>query len=125
MLASRSPRPARPGRASHLALSLRVLASVLLPPLAGGCTPTGAAGSGTGGTSGTGGDTAASACGAGPPSAPAGGANFPFPQHRASSNCIYPPTCTDADMMAGWAAYKTALIVADGTDGSMRVQRPS
>ena len=28
-------------------------------------------------------------------------------------------------MMAGWAAYKTALIVADGTDGSMRVQRPS
>ena len=28
-------------------------------------------------------------------------------------------------MMAGWAAYKTALIVADGTDGLMRVQRPS
>ena len=27
-------------------------------------------------------------------------------------------------MMAGWAAYKTALIVADGTDGSMRVARP-
>ena len=28
-------------------------------------------------------------------------------------------------MTAGWAAYKTALIVADGTDGSMRVARPS
>ena len=28
-------------------------------------------------------------------------------------------------MTAGWAAYKTALIVADGTDGSMRVTRPS
>ena len=26
--------------------------------------------------------------------------------------------------MAGWTAYKTALIVADGTDGSMRVSRP-
>ena len=27
-------------------------------------------------------------------------------------------------MMAGWTAYKSALIVADGTDGSMRVARP-
>jgi endo-1,4-beta-D-glucanase Y len=26
--------------------------------------------------------------------------------------------------MAGWTAYKTALIVADGSDGSMRVARP-
>jgi len=28
-------------------------------------------------------------------------------------------------MTMGWAAYKTALIVPDGTDGSMRVTRPS
>ena len=28
-------------------------------------------------------------------------------------------------MAMGWAAYKTALIVADGTDGSMRVTRPA
>ena len=42
-----------------------------------------------------------------------------------SSSCIYPPTCSDNDMAMGWAAYKTALIVADGTDGSMRVTRPS
>jgi len=69
--------------------------------------------------------TVASTCGAGPPSPAAGGANFPFPQHRASSNCIYPPTCSDADAMAGWAAYKADLIVADGSDGSMRVQRDS
>jgi endo-1,4-beta-D-glucanase Y len=80
---------------------------------------------GSAGTTGSGGTTVASTCGAGPPSAPASGVNFPFPQHRASSNCTYPPTCADADMMAGWAAYKTALIVADGSDGSMRVQRPS
>jgi endo-1,4-beta-D-glucanase Y len=96
----------------------------------GGTTGTaGTGGSGTGGTgtggSGTGGTTVASTCGAGPPSAPAGGASFPFPQHRASSTCIYPPTCSDADMMAGWTAFKTALVVADGTDGSMRVQRDS
>ena len=67
----------------------------------------------------------ATTCNAGPPSPAAGGANFPFPQHRASSYCIYPPTCSDNDMAMGWAAYKTQLIVADGTDGSMRVTRPS
>jgi endo-1,4-beta-D-glucanase Y len=87
---------------------------------------TGSAGTtGAAGTTGSGGSTTTSACGAGAPSAPAGGANFPFPQHRASSYCIYPPTCTDADMMAGWTAYKASLIVPDGSDGSLRVQRPS
>jgi endo-1,4-beta-D-glucanase Y len=92
---------------------------------AGTSGTTGAAGtSGTAGTTGAGGTTVASTCGAGPPSAPASGAAFPFPQHRASSNCIYPPACSDNDMAMGWAAYKTALIVADGTDGSMRVARP-
>ena len=84
----------------------------------------GTAGTG-GGSAGAGGTVVATTCNGGPPSAPAGGVNFPFPQHRASSNCIYPPTCSDADMTAGWTAYKTALIVADGTDGSMRVSRPS
>jgi endo-1,4-beta-D-glucanase Y len=84
----------------------------------------GRGGGGGGGTTGTGGTAVATTCNGGPPSPPAGGANFPFPQHRASSYCIYPPTCSDADMMAGWTAYKSALIVADGTDGSMRVIRP-
>ena len=80
---------------------------------------------GTGGaTAGTGGTVVATTCNAGPPSPAAAGANFPFPQHRASSSCIYPPACSDNDMAMGWAAYKTALIVADGTDGSMRVIRP-
>jgi endo-1,4-beta-D-glucanase Y len=87
---------------------------------------TGGTTTGTGGaTAGTGGSVVATTCNAGPPSPAAGGANFPFPQHRASSSCIYPPTCSDTDMAMGWAAYKTALIVADGTDGSMRVTRPS
>ena len=87
---------------------------------------TGGTTTGTGGaTTGTGGTVVATTCNAGPPSPAAGGANFPFPQHRASSSCIYPPTCSDNDMAMGWAAYKTALIVADGTDGSMRVTRPS
>jgi endo-1,4-beta-D-glucanase Y len=89
----------------------------------GGTTGTagnGAAGSGSGGAAGA----VASACNAGPPSPPAGGANFPFPQHRASSVCTYPTTCSDSDAAMGWAAYKTALVVADGSgDGSLRVQR--
>jgi endo-1,4-beta-D-glucanase Y len=90
-----------------------------------GATAGSGGGSGTGGAGagGAGGTVVATTCNAGPPSAPSGGASFPFPQHRASSSCIYPPTCSDADAMAGWAAYKTALIVADGTDGSMRVHR--
>jgi endo-1,4-beta-D-glucanase Y len=49
--------------------------------------------------------------------------NFPFPQHRAAGACYYPSACTDADMMAGWAAYKTALVET-GSDGSARVKRP-
>src|SRR5262252_2036955 len=91
---------------------------------AGAAAGSGGSGTGGGGTTGTGGTVVATTCGAGQPSQPSGGASFPFPQHRASSNCIYPTTCSDADAMAGWVAYKAALIVADGTDGSMRVSRP-
>jgi endo-1,4-beta-D-glucanase Y len=87
----------------------------------------GSAGSGVAGSTGGGGSTAVTTtCGSAPPSAPSGGAKFPFPQHRAAGACFYPPTCTDADMMAGWAAYKTALITADGAGtGALRVKRPS
>jgi endo-1,4-beta-D-glucanase Y len=95
---------------------------------AAGSTGTGGSTAGRGGTggatAGTGGTVVATTCNAGPPSPAAGGANFPFPQHRASRSCIYPVTCRDDDMAMGWAAYKTALIVADGSDGSMRVIRP-
>jgi endo-1,4-beta-D-glucanase Y len=90
----------------------------------GGTVGGGAGGSSGGGSTGAGG-SAATVCNGGPPSAPSGGANFPFPQHRAAGACIFPPSCTDADMMAGWTAYKAALIVPDGSDGSMRVTRPS
>jgi endo-1,4-beta-D-glucanase Y len=93
----------------------------------GGAGTTGAAGvAGTAGAAGAAGGTigSAPACNAGPPSAASGGAAFPFPQHRASSVCTYPTTCSDNDAAMGWAAYKTALVVADGSgDGSMRVQR--
>ena len=95
-----------------------------------GGTAAGAGGNngGSGGTSGGGGGVGVvtPVCNGGAPSAPSGGASFPFPQHRASGACIYPPTCTDIDASMGWAAYKSALVVSDGSgDGSLRVQRDS
>jgi endo-1,4-beta-D-glucanase Y len=97
----------------------------------GGVTGTAGAGVAGGGgatsTGGTGGAKAgATTCGTAPPSPPSGGAAFPFPQHRAAGACFFPPSCTDDDMMAGWVAYKAALIVPDSSnDGALRVKRPS
>ena len=78
---------------------------------------------GTGGTSstGTGGSTPAM-CGPQTAPGPAGGANFPFPQHKLSPNCGYPTNCNDADVMTAWNTYKTKMIVNNG--GGLRVQRP-
>jgi len=78
-------------------------------------------GSSGGGATGSGGNT--SACQAGPPAAPAGGASFPFPQNRFSNACTYPAACMDADAMNGWKMYKARLLVDNG-DGTMRIQRP-
>lgn len=86
---------------------------------------TGAGGQGGAqGNAGAGGTSTGSVCTAGPPSAPTSSAHFPFPQHRASTVCIYPPVCSDQDAAMGWQAYKAARIVSDGTgDGSVRVMR--
>jgi endo-1,4-beta-D-glucanase Y len=79
---------------------------------------------GTTGSAGAGGAGTGSACNAGLPSAPTSSAHFPFPQHRASTVCIYPPVCSDDDAVLGWQAYKAARIVLDGSsDGSLRVMR--
>jgi endo-1,4-beta-D-glucanase Y len=100
----------------------------------GGTSGTGGAGGGNGGMSGTGGAATGggggtlTTCMSGAPTPAAGGANFPFPQHRASSACIYPVTCADGDIAAGWQKYKTKFIVDGGgtgaSSGSLRVQRP-
>jgi endo-1,4-beta-D-glucanase Y len=87
----------------------------------GGAGMSASGGSSGGGATGSGGNT--SACKAGPPAAPAGGASFPFPQNRYSNACTYPAACTDADAMNGWKMYKARLLV-DGGDGSLRIQRP-
>jgi endo-1,4-beta-D-glucanase Y len=78
---------------------------------------------GTGGTGGTGGTTPTTTCGPQTPPAPAGGANFPFPQHRLSASCGYPMNCNDADVMTAWNTYKTKMITAGGAGSGLRVQR--
>ncbi len=91
-----------------------------------GASATGVAGTGgsaAGGAAGGVGGVSSSACNPGPPTPAAGGAAFPFPQHRFSANAVYPAACKDADVQAGWTKYKQTLIV-DGGDGSLRVRRP-
>ncbi|MFO7180735.1 MAG: glycosyl hydrolase family 8 [Pseudomonadota bacterium] len=102
----------------------------------GGAGTGGAAGGtagmgGTGGTAGAGGSAGAAGaagapndvCAPGAPTPPSGGANHPFPQHRLTSSCIYPPQCNSEDARVGWEVYKQRIIV-DGGDGTLRVQRP-
>jgi hypothetical protein len=107
------------------------LAATLLIAAAAGCaspnTPdqTGNAG-GTGNTTGAGGSGGTSTvvmCGPQTPPAPAGGANYPFPQHRLSQSCGYPTNCNDADVRTSWDTYKARHIVS--ASPGLRVQRPS
>ena len=92
--------------------------------IAGAAGTTDAGGQGATGSAGAGGAGTGSACSAGPPSAPTSSAHFPFPQHRASAVCIYPPACSDDDAARGWQAFKAARTISDGTgDGSVRVMR--
>ena len=80
--------------------------------------------SGTGNTGGS----APVACGPQTPPPAAGGASFPFPQHRLSPYCSYPTNCNDADVQASWAVYKQTLIVgvtsANCPGTLLRVKRP-
>ena len=98
-----------------------VLACVLLAAIVG-CASPGAGSGGTGGDMGTGGTTSAQTCMPGDPTPATGGAAFPFPQHRLSPYCYYPPACSDADVTTAWTKYKSTFIVASGN--TLRVQRP-
>jgi len=102
-----------------------------------GTPSTGQAGTNVGPSGGNAGATTAGSSGAGPgiggaggnnclsgkPTPASGGANFPFPQNRFHSSCLYPTACNVEHVRVGWQNYKTRFIV-DGGDGSLRVQRP-
>jgi endo-1,4-beta-D-glucanase Y len=96
----------------------------------------GAGGTATGGTSGTGGSTSGAGgtttggqtgTGGTPddrgPTPPSDTANFPFPQNRESSHCVYPASYTNADVRALYDAWKADLVTSDGAGGFRRVAR--
>ena len=76
----------------------------------GGTAGTGTAGGGSGGAAGTGGTG-----GTTPPRGPtpaANGVNFPFPQNRELSRCVYPANYLNSDVMAAWAQFKTDTVTS-------------
>jgi endo-1,4-beta-D-glucanase Y len=90
----------------------------------GGSTGEGGSTTGAGGsTTGAGGTAPAGACMPQDPAPAAGGAAFPFPQHRLSANCSYPVNCNDADITATWTRWKQTFVVSGGGT-TLRVQRP-
>jgi endo-1,4-beta-D-glucanase Y len=61
------------------------------------------------------------------PTPPANGANFPFPQNRAS-HCALPAALTclktqNAQIVTAYARWKTTFVTASGAGGALRVQR--
>ncbi len=91
-------------------------------------TGTGATGgNGTGGNTGKGGGAGTGTGGTGGlprgPTPAANGTNFPFPQNRQTSNCIYPTAYDNKDVMAAYAKWKTDLVTSTGAGGFQRVQR--
>jgi endo-1,4-beta-D-glucanase Y len=88
--------------------------------VAGGAAGTG----GVGGSGGTGGTK--------PPRGPtpaANGVNFPFPQNREISRCVYPVNYLNTDVMTAWTQFKTDTVVSAGNDKDgmpmRRIQRTS
>jgi hypothetical protein len=79
---------------------------------------------GTGGSANTGG--AAGAPLTRGPTPPANGTNFPFPQNRQMSGCVYPTAYDNNDVTKAYTKWKADLVVSDaGAGGFQRVQRTS
>ena len=107
---------------------------------AGGATATGGSSGGSGGSGGSGasGGTTATGGGSGggsttpdaapPPSrgpTPATtGHNFPFPQNRENSRCVYPKLYRNEDVQAAYTQWKNDTVTSDGAKGFRRVKRP-
>jgi endo-1,4-beta-D-glucanase Y len=102
---------------------------------AGGSSGTGGITTGSGGAAGSPGLPDAGLPDAGPPdanvaptrgpTAPHDGMNFPFPQNRQSSNCVYPDGYRNEDVMAAYTQWKTDTVTSSGANGFLRVQRPN
>ncbi len=97
----------------------------------GGTHVTGTGGSsGSGGSAGSGGGTSGKGGSAGSglsrgPTPAANGTNFPFPQNRQTSSCIYPTAYDNNDVMAAYTKWKADLVTSSGAGNFQRVQRTS
>jgi endo-1,4-beta-D-glucanase Y len=93
----------------------------------GGPVPTGGSNAGGGGTVP---DAAPDVVDAPPPPSrgptPATpGHNFPFPQNRENSRCIYPKLYRNEDVKAIYDKWKSDTVTSDGANGFRRVKRPN
>ncbi len=57
------------------------------------------------------------------PTPAANGTNFPFPQNRQTSNCVYPTAYDNRDVLTAYAKWKADLVTSAGAGGFQRVQR--
>jgi endo-1,4-beta-D-glucanase Y len=57
------------------------------------------------------------------PTPPEPGDNFPFPQNRQSSHCIYPTAYLNSDVQAAYDRWKSDTVTSSGAGGFQRVQR--
>ena len=95
----------------------------------GGASGMGAAGGGgmwVGGRGGNAGGGGAGAGGSAPPRGPtraANGVNFPFPQNRESSRCVYPTGYLNSHVMDAYNQWKADTVTTSGAGGFRRVQR--
>jgi endo-1,4-beta-D-glucanase Y len=83
------------------------------------------AGTGTAGGGSSGAAAAGGAAGTTPsrgPTPAANGVNFPFPQNRELSRCVYPANYLNSDVVNAWTQFKTDTVVSAGT-GMRRIQR--
>ncbi|HXJ19787.1 MAG TPA: glycosyl hydrolase family 8 [Polyangia bacterium] len=86
----------------------------------GGSSSGGSSSGGTGGSGGKGGTGGGLSRG---PTPAANGTNFPFPQNRQMSSCIYPAAYDNNDVMAAYTKWKSDLVTSNGAGGFQRVQR--
>jgi endo-1,4-beta-D-glucanase Y len=59
------------------------------------------------------------------PTPAANGVNFPFPQNRESSHCVYPARYLNSVVQAAYDQWKNLLLTSNGANGHLRVQRTS
>ena len=53
------------------------------------------------------------------------GHNYPFPQNRESTRCIYPKLYRNEDVQAAYNQWKNDTVTSDGAKGFQRVKRPN